>query len=236
MGKRVLKDSATTWALVPIKDFARAKSRLAAVLTTEQCAALAACMATDVVTALRGCAGIDHVVCLGEEPQIRTFAAEHGCEFIAERPGAGLLANLDHAARQLQENGARTLLIVPSDLPTITPADLDTLLEKHHGGLTICPADRDGGTNALVISPPTGIGFLFGKQSCARHCRAAAAAKLEYRVLRTAAFSVDIDRPADLAWLCDVDPQGQTGRYLDQSGLRATVLDHSDQPPSAATA
>jgi 2-phospho-L-lactate guanylyltransferase len=236
MGKQALKDSATTWALVPIKDFARAKSRLAAVLTTEQCAALAACMAADVATALRGCAGIGHIVCLGEEPQIRAFAAEHDCEFIAERPDAGLLANLDHAAQELQGNGARTLLIVPSDLPTITPANLDSLLEKHHGGLTICPADRDGGTNALVISPPTGIGFLFGKQSCERHCRAAEAADLEYRVVHAAPFSIDIDRPADLAWLCGFDPQGQTGRYLDRSGLRATILNHSDQPPSAAIA
>jgi len=231
-----LQDSATTWALVPIKDFARAKSRLAAVLTTEQCAALAACMAADVVAALRGCTGIGHVVCLGEEPQIRTFAAEHDCEFIAERPDAGLLANLDHAARQLQENGARTLLIVPSDLPTIAPADLDMLLEKHHGGLTICPADRDGGTNALVISPPTGIGFLFGEQSCQRHRSAAEAEGLEYRVVHATAFSIDIDRPTDLAWLCGADPQGQTGRYLDRSGLRATILDNSDRPPSAASA
>jgi 2-phospho-L-lactate guanylyltransferase len=162
-------------------------------------------------------------VCLGGEPQIRAFAAEHGCEFIAEIAGAGLSLNLDHAAQQMQENGARTLLIVPSDLPTITPADLDALLQNHHGGLTICPAGRDGGTNALVISPPTGIDFLFGDCSGERHIRAAEAAGLEHRVVRAEAFRCDIDVPADLAWLCRGDPQGHTGRYLDQSGIRSAL-------------
>ncbi|HJP37740.1 MAG TPA: 2-phospho-L-lactate guanylyltransferase [Gammaproteobacteria bacterium] len=215
-----MSDNTTTWALVPIKNFTRAKSRLSAALNAEQCAQLATCMAADVTTALRNCTKIGHVVCLGEDPLIRAFSAEHGCEFIAELEGAGLSANLDHAARQLESNGAQTLLIIPGDLPTITTTDLDTLLKEHSGGLTICPADRDGGTNALVISPPTGIGFLFGEQSCERHVQAAQAAGLNHRIICPAAFQCDIDRPTDLAQLCNINPTGHTGRYLDRSGLR----------------
>ena len=147
---------------MPIKDFARAKSRLGETLTGEQCAQLAACMAADVIAALRGCTGIDHIVCLGEKAEIRAFATQHGCEFIQETSSDGLLANLNHAAQKLQDKGAQTLLIIPGDLPTLTSADLDKLLNHHHGGLTVCPAVRDGGTNALVISPPTGFGFFFG--------------------------------------------------------------------------
>jgi len=217
---------------VPIKDFARAKSRLASALSTEQCAELAVCMAADVTATLRACPGIGHVVCLGEEPEIQAFATAHGCEFIAEKPGAGLSVSLDHAARQLQENGAQTLLIVPSDVPTISPDDIGELLNNHHGGLTICPAARDGGTNALVVSPPTGIGFQFGEQSCARHVHAAEAAGLEHRVVQAAAFSCDIDRPADLEWLCKDDPHGQTRRYLEQS----PICNAFRPPPSAASA
>jgi len=227
-----LQDSTTTWALVPIKDFARAKSRLAAALTADQCAGLAGSMAADVVTALRGCADIGHVACLGPAPRIQAFAAEYGCDFIAETSGAGLSANLDIAARQLQEKGARTLLIVPSDLPTITPDDLTALLAKHHGGLTICPAGRDAGTNAVVLSPPTGIGFLFGKQSYARHLRAAEAAGLEHRSVHAKAFETDIDVPADLKWLRSVEPRGHTGRFLDRAVPPAAF----DSPPSAAIA
>lgn len=217
---------------MPIKDFARAKSRLGTTLTAEQCAQLAACMAADVITALQGCTSISHIVCLGEGPEIQAFATEHGCAFITEQSDAGLSANLDLAAQQLQDKGAQTLLIVPGDLPTITPADIDKLLNNHHGGLTVCPAVRDGGTNALVVSPPTGIGFLFGEQSCKQHIRAAETAGLKNRVVQVAAFDYDIDRPVDLEWLCNDEPHGQTRRYLERSELCCLF----DQPPSAASA
>jgi 2-phospho-L-lactate guanylyltransferase len=236
MRNKLLHNNATTWAIVPIKDFTRAKSRLRPLLTAEQCAELATCMAADVLRALRGCAGIGHVTCLGDEPQIRAFAAKQGCEFIAERADTGLPANLDLAARQLQESGAQTLLIVPVDLPTIETADIDECLKKHRGGLTICPAERDGGTNALIISPPTGIGFQFGEQSCAKHIHAAEAAGLEHRREDTPAFRYDIDTPADLAWLCNSSPQGRTGEYLKRSGLLEKIRGTSGQPPSAAIA
>ena len=217
---------------MPIKDFTRAKSRLSTTLTAEQCTQLAACMAADVITALRGCTGISHIVCLGEGPEIQAFATEHDCEFIAEQSGAGLSANLDIAAQQLQDKGAQTLLIIPSDLPTITATDIDQLLSNHHGGLTVCPAVRDGGTNALVVSPPTGIGFLFGEQSCKRHLRAAETAGLEHRVVHVTAFDIDIDRPVDLEWLCNDEPHGQTRRYLERSELCCLFA----QSPSAASA
>jgi 2-phospho-L-lactate guanylyltransferase len=236
MRNKSLQNSATTWALVPIKDFARAKSRLQPLLTAEQCSKLATCMAADVLRALRGCTRIGHVVCLGEEPRIREFATEQGCEFIAEHPGTGLVANLDHAAHQLQENGAQTLLIVPGDLPTIEAADIDQRIDKHRGGLTICPAERDGGTNALIVSPPTGIGFQFGEQSCAKHIHAAEAAGLEHQVEDAPAFRYDIDGPADLAWLCNSSPQGRTGEYLERSELLEKIRGTSGQPPSAAIA
>lgn len=231
-----MHNNATTWALVPIKDFTRAKSRLRPLLTAEQCAELAACMAADVLRALRGCPGIGHVACLGDEPQIRAFAAQQGCEFIAEHPDTGLRANLNLAARQLQENGAQTLLIVPGDLPTISATDIDECLKKHHDGLTICPAERDGGTNTLIITPPTGIGFQFGEQSCAKHIHAAEASGLEHQIDDAPAFRYDIDTPVDLAWLCDASPQGQTGEYLERSGLLEKIRGASDQPPSAAIA
>jgi hypothetical protein len=38
------------------------------------------------------------------------------------------------------------------------------LIEGHPGGLSLCPAARDGGSNALLLSPPTAMPFLYGPQ------------------------------------------------------------------------
>lgn len=216
-----MTDSNKVWALVPIKEFARAKSRLGGTLTAQQCADLAACMAGDVITALLECEPVARVTCLGAGEQMEAFVTSRGCSFIGEIPGAGLSANLDLAARQLQDAGARTLLVLPGDLPMLESADIGTLLAKHKGGLTVCPARRDGGTNALIVSPPTGIRFRFGESSCARHVEAAKVAGLEHRTVHAPAFECDIDTPDDLGALCRSDVRGQTGQYLDRSGIRS---------------
>lgn len=216
-----MHDNGQTWALVPIKEFDRAKSRLSGALTAEQRAELAFCMASDVIDALRGSASIDHVACVGSGPHIAEFAARRGCTFIAESRSDDLSNHLDEAARQLADRGAQLLMIVPADVPMITSADVDALLAAHTGGMTICPARRDGGTNALIIDPPTAIAFRFGEHSADRHVEAATAAGLAHRVLHAAAFEYDIDTPADLAALCQTGPRSQTGRYLDRSGIRS---------------
>ena len=150
--------------------------------------------------------------------------------------GDGLLVNLDRAARELEQKGAGTLLIVPGALPTIGAADLDACLAGHRDGLTICPAERDGGTNVLAVSPPTGIGFRFGEQSCAKHVEAAATAGLDYRIEDIPAFRHDIDVPSDLAWLCGTPPQGRTGRFIARTGLAKRIRNATGHPPSAAIA
>jgi 2-phospho-L-lactate guanylyltransferase len=209
-----LNNRETTWALVPIKDFAAAKSRLSPALSAMQSAELAACMAADVLAALRGCARIERVACLGSGRAVRRLAAQYGCHLIAEPPGAGLSGGLNAAAREIERRGARTLLIVPGDLPMLTSEDVDALLDAHAGGLSICPARRDGGTNALVITPPTAIDFRFGDDSCARHVDAARAVGLDPQCIELAAFDDDIDTPADLERLTRMKPLGYTGRFL----------------------
>lgn len=227
-----MTESEKICALVPIKEFARAKSRLGGVLTAGQCAELAACMTGDVIDALLDCERIERIACLGAGEQTAEFANSRGCAFIDEIPGSDLSANLDLAARRLQDEGAETLLILPGDLPMLTSADIEMLLAGHNDDLTICRAQRDGGTNALVVSPPTGIRFRFGESSCARHAEAAKAAGLTHRIVNAPAFGHDIDTPDDLTALCRSAVHGETGRYLDRSGLRSAA----GSAPAHATA
>ena len=61
-----------------------------------------------------------------------------------------MCADLDTAAADLAADGAGTLMIVPADLPLLTPRDFEALLAGHREGVTVVPAAADGGTNALV--------------------------------------------------------------------------------------
>jgi 2-phospho-L-lactate guanylyltransferase len=213
------------WALIPVKAFDNAKSRLRAVLSAAECSALALNMARDVAAAVRGADAVHGLTLLGGGPDIRELATTLGCEYIEEFPEVDLSGNLNVAARQLAATGVNTLIILPGDLPTLRAADVADLIADTPAGLALCPAGRDGGTNALIVSPPDAIPFHFGVHSARRHLEAARDAGINSREIPHRAFNVDIDTPDDLIWLCRQGNPGFTAEFLDRSGIRTRILE-----------
>jgi len=207
------------WALVPIKPFASAKSRLEGLLSRAECAQLAEEMARDVLMALHAAPDITGIAILGDEPRLGPLTAAVNATLHAEQPGEDYRAALGRVAGELTNRGARHLLVVPADLPTLSAGDVQTLLANHEAGVTICPAAADGGTNALLLSPPTAIPFLYGPDSAARHLAAAEAAGVPVRTVKIPGFARDVDSPEDLRWLAGQKIACATRAWLVASGV-----------------
>ena len=97
--------------------------------------------------------------------------------------------------------GASAILIVPIDLPDVTPAAIDAVagtLDDPRRPLVAIVADRHGrGTNALLIAPPDAIEPCFGGDSHAAHVAAAESAGATLIEL-DGPLAVDLDTPDDL--------------------------------------
>lgn len=208
------------WALVPVKPFARAKTRLDGLLTRAECAQLAAQMLLDVLRALGATPLISGISLLGNEPQLAALSAGSGAQLLPEPPGDDYRKALGNAAARLAAQGVRHLLVLPADLPTLSAADVTRLLESHTDGISLCPAARDGGTNALLLSPPTAIPFLYGPDSAKRHLEAARARGIPARHTELAGFARDIDTPDDVHWLLEQRIACATLAWLKSSGIR----------------
>jgi len=224
---------AATYALVPLKDFAEAKRRLDGVLSRDECAALAAHMARDVLRALKATRGLGGIGILGRGPGPAALAAECGVALLPESAAGDYRQDLAAAAALLTDRGVTTLLVLPGDLPTLSAADLRELLAVGGQGVTVCTAARDGGSNALLLSPPGVIPCLFGPDSARRHLDAAASAGVPGRAADLPAFSQDIDTPEDLHWLLRQRVACATLAWLRASGiaarLKAAAADQSGQ-------
>ena len=122
MGKKRI-----VWALMPVKDFGSAKSRLRTVLSANECAGLALNMARDVAAAILNADTVDGLSLLGSGPEIENLARELRCDCMEEFDDVDLSGNLGLAARQLEANGVTTLMIVPGDMPTLRASDIDQL-------------------------------------------------------------------------------------------------------------
>lgn len=186
------------WLVAPVKPLGQGKRRLAPVLTPAARAALVQRLLDHVLTTARASPLLAGMIVVSRDPTVLQLAADLGAHALVER-GAGLNHSLDQARAAALGFGATGLLVLPADLPLLSPADLDTLCDLALAGAQVVIApSRDGGTNGLLLTPPDCIPFAFGRHSAARHRRLARAAGLTCAVYHSDTLAVDIDRPEDL--------------------------------------
>jgi 2-phospho-L-lactate guanylyltransferase len=184
-------------ALVPVRSPGVGKTRLSRELSPDERAALSAAMLADVTGALRG-SRVDRVVVAASGAAAGTAAARLELDVLLDPTGTRSLDGaLDAARARLGPVGA--LLIVMADLPRLTAADVDALLDTDTE--VAIAGTHDGGTGGLLRRPPTAIETAYGTGSAERHHDLARAAGTSVRSLRLPGFRHDVDTWADLGLL-----------------------------------
>ncbi|MEX2479633.1 MAG: 2-phospho-L-lactate guanylyltransferase [Gammaproteobacteria bacterium] len=213
------------WAIVPVKRFSNAKTRLASVLTEAERESLAIAMLNDVLRAVREAHLVAGVVVVSHEVRAR-YAVERIGGLFVEESGSGLSAAIRQGAQWLATHGQRGMLMVPGDVPLVSSAEVDRIIEQHRGmpAVTLVPDREHDGTNALAATPPEAIPFAFGRGSFNRHREAATAAGIESTVLHLPGLALDIDNPLDLQTLVTYDAETETLDYLCDSGIARRIL------------
>jgi coenzyme F420-0:L-glutamate ligase/coenzyme F420-1:gamma-L-glutamate ligase len=195
--------------LVPFRSATGAKTRLEGKLDPEERGELATRLLRDVVETVRNWGRADRIVIVGGDGSVNGLADELGVEAYPQQ-AAGMNEGLEEARKALDKSG--TLLVLPADLPAVSPASLDRLRARStelqagdrssgdgHPGVAIVVTDSDGtGTNALLLEPPGLIPFAFGDGSAAAHAAAARKAGARTSVVTDEELSFDLDTPADL--------------------------------------
>jgi 2-phospho-L-lactate guanylyltransferase len=209
------------WAVVPVKDLAGAKQRLASVLDSRERLALYRAMLEDVLSALAATRGLDGVALVSRDGEAAGLAARFGARVIAEPANRGHRAAVSTAARVLATEGADGLLQLPGDLPLASAAEIETVLAAHGRApaVTLVPSHDGLGTNCLAASPPEALPFLFGDVSFEPHRLAARERGIEPAVLHLPGLGLDIDTPDDLALLLARPGRSATRAYLERSGI-----------------
>ena len=113
--------------------------------------------------------------------------------------GEGLNTALTHALQALHKFGCREVLILPADLPAVSAADIDALVQAgRSGGISIAPDAADTGTNALCLASAHPFRFQFGPDSKRLHVEEAQRLGLNPQVVRLPGLEFDVDLPTDL--------------------------------------
>jgi 2-phospho-L-lactate/phosphoenolpyruvate guanylyltransferase len=185
-------------AVIPVKRLSEAKSRLSSRLNSEERATLVMTLVRRTVGVLKE---VDAIGRIGVATEERELVESLGAVDWLPDLG-GLNASLVHAASWATGVDARSMLVVPCDLPLLEPSDIRALLDSSptEPGLAIAPT-QDGGTGALLLSPPQVLPPVFGLDSFKRHQYEAHARNIPVYTVFRPGFSHEIDTLEDLDYL-----------------------------------
>jgi len=187
------------FAILPVKSPRNAKQRLTGFLGVEEREMLARKLYRQTLAALCQAEGIDQVVVATSDDEVAEHARSLGVLVFEEDQQVSHSVSADEACLRAMEMGASTVLLVPIDVPTATPADFSRLAASTQAGLIVVPSSDGTGTNALVRTPPNCIESRFGPGSCRKHLDQALSKGLHADVLRLPGLMFDIDTPEDVA-------------------------------------
>lgn len=194
--------------IVPMKPLAEGKARLAPALEADQRAALSLLMLAHVLLSARDAVSVTETWVIGGDYAVQRLAKAISNRWLPD-PGGGLNKTLAQAFGAAFETGTTATLYLPGDLPLLTPASIDRLaaqsqtLEK----AVVTPAERDGGTNGLLL--PQGPTFrpLLGPSSFHRHLDALRADRYQVVIHKSHQIGFDVDTPEDWEQLLKTRPE-----------------------------
>jgi len=195
------------WAVVPVKETAAAKERLAPLLQPAMRRALALAMLEDVLTAVAATPGIAGLLVVTVDPEAGRLAMRYDARLSETGARDGHTGAVAAAARLLAREGRAGMLTLPGDIPLVTPAEIAAVLAAHPPApsFTIVPSHDERGSNAVACSLPDAVPLSFGENSFYPHLRAAKASGLRPKVLRLPGIALDLDNPEDVLSFMQVD-------------------------------
>ena len=159
----------TLWAIVPVKPLRRGKSRLSDVLSPDERADLNRRLVVHTLETLTAIPEIEHVLVISRDQGALALARDHGARTVQENGAPKLNVALARATLVAKNYATRGILIVPADLPLITPEDVRAILDlikeppvvivspdRHRQGLASGQADE------VALAGVAGIGEQYG--------------------------------------------------------------------------
>ncbi len=190
----------SVWAIIPVKPLNRAKSRLAGVLTPDQRAELAETLFRRVLEVVRAVPQIAGTLVISRDTRALAIARDAKVHTVQESGAPELNTALMRATQVVGGWRGGAVLILPADLPLVTPEDLRDLIRlgMEDRSVIIATDRTQNGTNAMLVRPPGLIPYTYGEGSFHRHLAAAELVGANVQVYHSERLMLDIDMPEDL--------------------------------------
>jgi len=223
--------------LLPVKNLANAKQRLAPVLEQQGRTELAQAMLADVAEAVAAYTG-DEVSLATSDPFAIELARQHGFEIIRDESNLSETDAIAMATRVCESRGVKSTLVIPGDIPLIEASDIRAIYDSSPDiGSVLVPSSDKRGTNAVLRRPAGLFPLRFGNDSFMPHLAAAIGTDKSCVVLSLPGIALDVDTPEDLRELAEAFGEKRSqvlARKLGFGVARKTVCNPTRESSFAA--
>jgi len=208
------------FVIIPVKILDDAKSRLSALLTDGKRKQFCLKMLEDILRTVKSTTRIHQTVVVTKDPEVFHVAKNFEATYLWESK-TGLNEAVSEAIEWCIEKEVDSVLILPADIPLVTPMDLNRMLAlREKASMVISPSRSGKGTNALLLTPPNACQTFYGPYSFQRHQDEASKRRINFRKFRSQRIALDIDTLKDLTdFISKNRKETSTYKLLDKIGI-----------------
>lgn len=188
-------------AIVPVKTFSRAKSRLH--LSSEQTELICKTMLNSVLHTLSLSNTIKKIILVSKDEQALSLGKKFNAVEIYDSAESGVNSAVKLGDDYLSENGFDASIVFPQDIPFMQAEDVNALLEMSQGSnsVLVVPSRKFDGTNALLRMPPSIMETHYDEDSYKIHLTTAEKKGLTPALVLIRRIMLDLDDQDDLKFI-----------------------------------
>ena len=190
-----------TFAIVPVKRFDRAKSRLGMLLNKHERMQLSTLLLKRTVRILESSTSVKKIVLVSSDVYAEKVARTCGAVFLKEKIQCGVNSAVDTADKFCATAGADATIVLPVDLPLLLPDDIDIVCNAalaENPCIILCPSYKFDGSNILLRKPCNIIKTSYDANSYLMHVLEGIRSDIKTRVLFNSRLMIDIDTVQDI--------------------------------------
>jgi 2-phospho-L-lactate guanylyltransferase len=187
------------WAIVPVKPLRRGKSRLSEILSEDERTYLNHQLFVHTIELLKKVEAVTDILVVSRDSDVLTESRDLKVRTVTENGTPELNAALRRATLFSKAFSTEGVLIVPADLPLMTPEDVKNFLDRRsdQAGIVIAPDRRRQGTNLLFTNPADLLTFSYGQDSFDHHIALAKGKGARVEIVENDRIALDLDLPED---------------------------------------
>jgi len=187
-----------TVAIIPVKSFSKAKTRLT--ISSEKTVDICKLMLGEVLQTISTNKKIDNTIIVSHDQSAFDIGKKFGVIEVFDESESGVNNAITLADEYISDSEFDTSIILPQDIPFFNSSDLDNLFSffQRKNSITLVPSRQFNGTNSLIRNPSRVMTTRYDEGTYKSHLDEAKRNNVDFSLVLIRRLMLDIDSQDDI--------------------------------------